>query len=121
MPGDRLAAFAQRFLREETFALVASPAIADFQFEAAAARRWRRLFGYGAVCRALFAALCHDAVGGLRTFAGLVLLQVCYYTCLLGFLGGLTTASIHAAVVLTGITVLSVVPVALCFWARKTT
>lgn len=120
MAGDRLAAFAERILREETFALMAEPAIADFQFEASAARRWRLLCGYTAVWCALAAALCHDAAGGLRTFAGLVLLQACYYTCLLAFLGGLTGASFQLVVLLGGVMLLSVVPVAICFWARET-
>ena len=120
MAGERLAAVAERFLREDTFALMAEPAIADFQFEAAAARRWRLLRGYAAVCCALVAALWHDAAGGLRTFAGLVLLQACYYTCLLAFLGGLTGASTQAVVLLGGVMLLSVVPVAICFWAKET-
>jgi hypothetical protein len=120
MAGERLSAIAERFLREDTFALMAEPAIADFQFEAATARRWRLLRGYTAVCCALVAALCHDAAGGLRTFAGLVLLQACYYTCLLAFLGGLTGASTQAVVLLGGVMLLSVVPVAICFWAKET-
>ena len=121
MAGDRLATFAARVLREETFALMAAPAIADFQFEVAATRRWRWLRGYVAVWCALTAALWNDAAGGLGTFAGLVLLQACYYTCLLAFLGGLAGASIQVLVLLGGVMLLSVAPVAICFWAKEAT
>lgn len=134
MAGDRLAAFARRVLRAETFVLVAAPAIADLQFEAPTARAWRLLCGYAGAWCALSAAITHDAMEAVPTFLGLVLLQACYYTGLLMFVGGLTgvfdlrvalpvyLSSLSASElfgVLSVIALLSVVPVAACFWPRE--
>jgi hypothetical protein len=134
MAGDRLAALAQRLLRADTFALVAGPAIADLQFEAPSASRRQLLCHYAGVWRALGSAITQDAIDGVPTFVGLVLLQACYYTGLLMFVGGLTgvfdlrvalpkyLASLTAAQlfgVLSVIALLSVVPVAACFWSRE--
>ena len=102
-PGTRLASVSSRVLRAETFDLMVSPAIADLQFESAAATRVRRLRSYAGVWRACAGALGHDVALTLRapfvdeahrvalqadvlTLAGLALFQVCYYAAMISML-----------------------------------
>lgn len=135
MRGDRLAKFGGRVLQTQTFELIAAPAIADLQFEAAAGGFWRICRGYGGAWRALFAAVAHDSLEALPTFAVLVLLQACYYTALLTFIGGLTgvfdlrvalptflagLTSLQLFSIVSVIALLSIVPVAACYWPRET-
>ena len=135
MRGDRLAKFGCRVLQTQTFELIAAPAIADLQFEAAAGGFWRMCRSYGGAWRALLAAIAHDSLEALPTFAALVLLQACYYVALLTFIGGFTgvfdlrvalpaylagLTSLQLFTVVSIIAFLSIVPVAACYWPRET-
>jgi hypothetical protein len=130
--GDCLASFARRIFHGETFELVVSPAIADLQFEPPSAR------GYAGVWAALGGAVWRDLKGDLKILggdagmlSGLVVMQACYYTCLLTLMSGLTTSGLTAidkldrvsgqaalafAVLIGG---LSSVPTLLCFWPAR--
>ena len=60
MIGDWTKAVAERTLRDETFALVFSPALADVQFEVSTQRFFRRLRARVSVIEILMRALSHD-------------------------------------------------------------
>jgi hypothetical protein len=130
--GGWLTAAARRLFHEETFELVVSPAIADFQFEPASAR------GYVAVSAAFAGAACRDFAADVRTLSGdagtlggLVFMQACYYTCLLMLMSGLMTSGVSAVervqripgsaaiVFVLLIAGLSTVPTLFCFWPAR--
>jgi hypothetical protein len=137
MRGDWLAT-TRRVFHEETFDTIVSPAIADLQFESSSAGWVRSARGYAGVCVAIAGALGGDLAGDLRALSGdawtlsrLVLMQTCYYTCLLTLMSGLTTsghttgravdqasgsAALAVAVVIVG---LSTIPTLLCFWPAR--
>jgi hypothetical protein len=130
--GDWLTSLARPIFHRETFELVVSPAIADLQFEQ------RSTGGYVAVWIAVGGAVWRDLRSDLRilsddvgTLGALVVMQACYYTCLLTLMSGLTTSGLTAvdafervsggaamffAALITG---LSVVPTLLCFWPAR--
>ena len=130
--GDWLTSLARPLFHRETFELVVSPAIADLQFEPRSAR------SYVAVWIAVGGAVWRDLRSDVRilsddvgTLGALVVMQACYYTCLLTLMSGLTTSGLTAvdafervsggaalffAALITG---LSVVPTLLCFWPAR--
>ena len=130
--GDWLTSLARPLFHSQTFELVVSPAIADLQFEPPSAR------AYAGVWIALGGALWRDLRSDLRivsrdagTLGSLVVMQACYYTCLLTLMSGLTTSGLTAidafdrvrggaavffAVLIAG---LSTVPTLLCFWPTR--
>jgi hypothetical protein len=130
--GDWMTSLARPIFHRETFELIVSPAIADLQFEPASAR------GYVAVWIALSGAVRRDLRSDFRilsddvgTLGALVVMQACYYTCLLTLMSGLSTsgltaidafervsggAAIFFAALIAG---LSVVPTLLCFWPAR--
>ncbi|HLG57362.1 MAG TPA: hypothetical protein VI485_18615 [Vicinamibacterales bacterium] len=70
MTGSWIAAIAQRLLRDDTFARVLEPAVADLQFEAPRQTRLRRLASYAAVLLVLVRAVFHDLRGDLALAFG---------------------------------------------------
>jgi len=136
MPGTWLARFGQRYLHDETFALVVSPAIADMQFEAPA-RLLMRARHYVAISKAFAGAFCCDAakdVQSLRddlpTIAGLTLMQASYYAFLLLLLSGFgsskflsqhpdETMLLRAASCIAAVAMLCLIPTTACFWPPR--
>ena len=130
--GDWLSSFARPIFHRETFELVVSPAIADLQFEPPSLR------GYAAVWIALAGAACRDARSDLKVLGGdagtlgaVVVMQACYYTCLLTLMSGLTTSGLTAidaferlrdgaalffVALIAG---LSTIPTLFCFWPAR--
>jgi hypothetical protein len=130
--GDWLTSFARPIFHRETFELVVSPAVADLQFEPPSAR------AYLAVWIALGGAVWRDLRSDVRVLSGeagtlgaLVVMQACYYTCLLMLMSGLTTSGLTAidaferlrdgaalffVILIAG---LSTVPTLLCFWPAR--
>ena len=137
MRGDWLAMI-RGVLHADTFDAIVSPAIADLQFESSSAGWVRSARGYAGVYVAIAGAVGVDLAGDLRALSGdagtlsrLVLMQTCYYTCLLTLMSGLTTgghtarrafdqasgsAALAVAVVVVG---LSTIPTLLCFWPAR--
>jgi hypothetical protein len=133
MRGDWLTTAGRRILHSDTFDVIVSPAIADLQFES-----WSVGRGYLGVYRAFGGALRRDLVRDLRVLCGdattltsLIVMQACYYTCLLTLVSGLTTSGLTAvrafervsadaaltfALIIVG---LSTVPTLLCFWPAR--
>ncbi len=81
---DTITALSERWLSERTFELIVAPAIADWQFDDAAAG-WGRARNGAAVVSAFLWGLYEEVVsdpGGLLTFAVIALIPACYYTML---------------------------------------
>ena len=96
MPGRWLARIGHRVLHTDTFALMLSPAIADFQFEAPAGIN--RACHYFAVLRALLGALRFDICGDLASLTEdigaisvLTAIQASYYAFMLVLFSGFGT------------------------------
>jgi len=96
MPGRWLARIGHRMLHTDTFALMLSPAIADFQFEAPTGIG--RAYHYFAILRALFGALRFDICGDLvrltediGAISVLTTIQASYYAFMLVLFSGLGT------------------------------
>jgi len=110
--GDRLAALARRLLRDDSFALMAAPAIADLQYEAPAASRARRARHTLAVAATIARVACTDVAADLglvrdvehdpwppvATFGRVLATCGAYYLCLLWLLVGLATGDTGVAV-----------------------
>ena len=115
--------FARRFLSDRTFELIVMPALADFEFDAAAgASRTRARL---AVLKALAGGAVEEAAdgSGLLTFACLVLIPACYYCFLVALISpvDLRTSLTSSTVVGLAIAVLgvSLVPALACFWPDR--
>jgi hypothetical protein len=103
--GDRLATAARRLLRDDSFALVAAPAIADLQYEAPAVSRTRCACHTLIVTATIVRVACTDVAADLglvpgaernpwppaATFGRVLATCTAYYLCLLWFLVGLAT------------------------------
>jgi hypothetical protein len=96
MPGSWLARIGHRMLHTDTFTLMLSPAIADFQFEAPAGIS--RACHYFAILRAFFGALRFDICGDLvrltediGAISVLTAIQASYYAFMLVLFSGLGT------------------------------
>ena len=118
-----ITALSERFLTERSFDLIVAPALADFQFDADHGRS-RRVTPYLAVIAAFSGAFRDDILrgGDVGTFAGLVLIPVCYYSFffLLGLPKGMGPVP---AGLLAGLAVavfaLSLAPVLVCYWPER--
>jgi hypothetical protein len=116
---SRVTAFADRFLSDRTFQLIVAPALADLHY-APGTERLSRVVNRLAVLRAVAGAVRADASGVVGTFVFLTLVPACYYAFLLVlWMDFFTTASGYITAA-TLILVLSVGPVAVCFWPRRT-
>jgi hypothetical protein len=138
MPGTWMARVGQRLLHGDTFEMMLSPAIADFQFETAI-RSAARPGDYCAVFRALLGALWFDVSGDLLALksdvdliALLTLLQTSYYTFMLVLLSGLGTGTLallemdsgfvtRALAYVAGVSVACLLTSSACFWPPRRT
>jgi hypothetical protein len=130
--GDFLARVMRRFLHEDTFELIVSPAIADLQHTPTRT-------AYLAVWSSFLGALGNDVSGDvgyvledLGLMIGLVAMQTCYYCGMLlvlvanvpadQMLGRLANGAgplVAAAVI--GVILASSIPTLLCFWPPRRT
>jgi len=138
MPGSWMARVGLRLLHRDTFEMMLSPAIADFQFETTT-RRTARLAGYCALLRTLVGALWFDVSSDLLALksdadmiALLTLLQTSYYTFMLVLLSGLGTGTlaalemdsalvIRALSYVAGVSVACLLTSSACFWPPRRT
>ena len=135
MRGAWLTRLGEWFLDEETFNLVLSPAIADLQFESAAAGLAVSILGYIGVWKALAGAVWRDTCGDVLLIledapmlSWLIALQVAYYAGLLMLLSSVISShspgapSVETALILTILILgLSTASTVLLFWpARRT-
>ena len=122
---ETVTALSERWLRDRTFELVVAPAIADLQFDEAAAGP-RRARNAAAVVSAfawgMYEDLTSDA-GSLLTFGALTLIPACYYTLLILIcapLGNYPFSTLNGRVVVgAAILVLSLGPVIACYWPER--
>jgi hypothetical protein len=112
-----------RFLTERSFELIVAPALADLQYDDATGRT-AAVTRYVPVLAAFAGGLWDDAVrgGDFGTFAGLVLIPVCYYTFF--FLLGLPEGMGHVssgliATLAIMVVMLSLAPVIVCYWPER--
>ena len=138
MPGTWMARVGLRLLHRDTFEMMLSPAIADFQFETTT-RSAVRPADYCAVFRALLGALWFDVSSDLlalksdvEMIALLTLLQTSYYTFMLVLLSGLGTGTLAALEMDTdvitralsyvaGVSVACLLTSSACFWPPRRT
>jgi hypothetical protein len=125
MPGAWLIWVAQRLLHDDTFHLVASPAIADLQYEAGTAPRGAVTRAYVGAWSALAGAMCRDAAADARLLvddAGILTaitgIQVCYFGCMTMIVAGGLSRS-QSLALLMGVLTLSAACTALCFWPER--
>lgn len=134
-PGDGLERFAVRILNADTFELIASPAIADLQFESSVQGRVP-IGSYIGTWKAIASGMLLDVFRAWQanadTILPLLLIQSAYYACLFAIAGGLgqsrgreVLAKLvfdpgvgEALVILTVVLFLPAVTVAGCFLAR---
>jgi hypothetical protein len=77
MIGDRLARLAQRLVREDTYATIVAPAIADLQFEASAGVM-ARVRGSLAACRTIACAVADEILRDVETIVtGPAIVEAC--------------------------------------------
>jgi hypothetical protein len=122
---DTVTALSERWLRERTFELVVAPAIADLQFDEAAAGV-RRTRNAAAVISAFAWGMYEDVtsdLGSLVTFGALTLIPACYYTLLIMVCAPLGEYPFSTprglAVVGAVILALSLGPVIACYWPER--
>ena len=117
-----ITAIAERFLTERSFELIVTPALADLEFDGHESG-WRAFTARRAVVMALLGAFRSDAMSGgdIGTFAGLVLIPVCYYSFffLLGLPKGMPMASGPVAALGVAVVALSLAPVIVCYWPER--
>jgi hypothetical protein len=124
---SKVVAFSTRFLSERSFELIVAPALADLQFEAeqqclypsAVASRL-------AVVRAVAGAMRNDVARHAGVVVLLTLVPACYYFVLIAvcfdFFHGATGADsvlLMIARVAAPLLVMSLAPVAVCFWPER--
>jgi hypothetical protein len=117
-----ITALSERFLTDRSFELIVTPALADFEFDSKTPGT-SRFTPHRAVLAAFVGALRDDAVrgGDIRTFAGLVLIPVCYYSFffLLGLPKGMPMASGPLTALGIAVVALSLAPVIVCYWPER--
>jgi hypothetical protein len=113
-----IVAVCDRFLAQRTFELIVAPALADYEFEEAAGRRGR-LANRAAVLRAAAGGFMHDAQQGCDVFCKLLLLSVSYFM----FPVALSSTAFETwsafFLFASGMFVMSVAPVLICFWPER--
>lgn len=132
MTGDLLARAGRVLLHEDTFELMAAPAIADLQIDPTPG-------AYAAACSTMLGAFADDFYGDLRlviddigTLATLVIIQAGYYSAMLVLLVAHMRTPEALQIIAAGappqffialflIFTISTLPTLLCFWpARRT-
>lgn len=126
---DTVTALSERWLSERTFELIVAPAIADWQFDEAAAGL-RRARNGAAVVSAFLWGLYEEVAGdpgGLLTFAIIALIPACYYTMLVIVCAPvrghplsypLSKTELQVAIAL-AVFVLSLAPALVCCWPSR--
>jgi hypothetical protein len=126
---DTITALSERWLSERTFELIVAPAIADWQFDDAAAG-WGRARNGAAVVSAFLWGLYEEVVsdpGGLLTFAVIALIPACYYTMLVivctpvrghPMVYPLSKTELQVAIAL-AVFALSLAPALVCCWPAR--
>ena len=130
MRGRRATRIGRRILREQTFELMVSPAIADLQFEADRAPGIRPA-AYSAVAAALVGGFVEDMRLDLAELATdlpgllqIIAMQTCYYTTMLTLIGGAAFKQLSGPDFLflgTLILSLSTVSTLVCYWPKRFT
>jgi hypothetical protein len=122
---DTVTALSERWLRERTFELVVAPAIADLQFDEAAAGV-ERARNAAAVISAFVWGVYEDLTsdpGSLVTFAGLTFIPAAYYTLLIVICAPLGEYPFSTSAGRLGvgaiIVALSLGPVVACYWPDR--
>lgn len=110
----------QRFLSHRSFELIVMPALDDFTYE----QQTSNPGSYVAVLTAVAGAAWEDVVrsGALRTFAGLVMIPICYHAFLFVLLQpqGLDQLSgLHMLVLGGSFVTLSLGLVLVCYWPAR--
>ena len=128
MRGLHATRIGRRLLREATFDLMVSPAIADLQFESDHAPGIRPT-AYSAVAVALLGALVEDMRLDLADLASdlpgllrIVAMQTCYYATMLTLIGGAAFKQLSSPDFLflgTLIVSLSTVSTLVCYWPKR--
>lgn len=129
MRGLRATRIGRRLLREQTFELMVSPAIADLQFESD--RAGVRPAAYSAVAAGLVGGFVEDMRLDLAELATdlpgllqIVAVQTCYYTTMLTLIGGAAFKQLsgpHFLFLGTLILSLSTVSTLVCYWPKRFT
>ena len=119
---SRIISFAERFLSDRTYRLIAVPAVADLQFERGA-RPLTRAWNHIAVLRAIAGGVSDDVARASGSMLALTLLPACYYVFLLVLCFDVFSISISTDFVIVAalILILSFGPVMACFWPERTT
>lgn len=115
---SRVVRFADRFLSDRSMELIVAPALADLQFDRGAGRL-RRAANYLAVVRAVAGGLRGEAARGSGFFVVLTLMSAGYNIALLTVFADFITASSDLLGVAMVLLLLSVCPVAVCFWPER--
>lgn len=113
-------AFAERFLSDRSLTLIVEPALADLQFDRGAGRL-RQAANHLAVIRALAGGLCDEAARGSGFFVVLTLMIAFYNIVLLTLFADFIEFSSNLLELALGLVILSLVPVAACFWPERRT
>ncbi len=115
---SRVVRFADRFLSDRSMELIVAPALADLQFDRGAGRL-RRAANYLAVVRAVAGGLRGEAARGSGFFVVLTLMSAGYNIALLTVFADFITATSDLLGVAMVLLLLSVCPVAVCFWPER--
>ena len=115
---SRIVAFADRFLSDRSMELIVAPALADLQFDRGAGPL-RRAANYLAVVRAVAGGLRGEAARGIGFFVVLTLMSAGYNVALFTVFADFITVSSDLFGVAMTLFVLSVCPVAVCFWPDR--
>lgn len=117
-----ITALSERFLTDRSFELIVTPALADFEFDPNASGA-HRFAPHRAVLAAFLGALREDVAraGDIGTFAGLVLIPVCYYSFffILGLPKGMPMVSGPLMALGIAVVALSLAPVIVCYWPER--
>lgn len=115
---SRVVAFAERFLSDRSVELIVAPALADLQFDRGGGRL-RQAANYLAVVRAVAGGLRDEAARGSGFFLVLTLMTAGYNIVLLTLFADFISFSSNLLGVAMGLLLLSVCPVAACFWPQR--
>ena len=117
---SRVVAFSDRFLSDRTFQLIVAPALADLQFDPGTGMLGRGVNRL-AVLRAVAGGLRAGLSRGSGSFIALALMPACYYFFLLLIYLDFFETSRGFFALASLILVLSLGPVAACFWPSRHT
>lgn len=111
-------AFCDFFMKQRTFDLIVSPALADLEFEEAGGRR-ARLANRAAVVRAALGGALFDLLDGSGAFLKLSLLSVSYFMFPVALSVNAFATWFEFLVAAAAVLVLAMIPVMVCFWPER--